>query len=75
MLSRFIISINRSYPVSEAESITDLAIEKFKKHPDVVVGIELSGEPTIGKFQDFVPALTRARNAGLKVKNIRFITP
>lgn len=67
MVSRFIISINRSYPVSEAETITDLAIQSYKKYPDVVVGIELSGEPTVGKFLDFVPSLTRARDAGLKV--------
>ncbi|XP_063823875.1 adenosine deaminase-like protein isoform X1 [Ostrinia nubilalis] len=67
MLSRFIISINRSYPVAEAEAIAELAIASYKKYPDVVVGLELSGEPTIGKFQDFVPALTRAREAGLKI--------
>ncbi|CAH2091744.1 unnamed protein product [Euphydryas editha] len=63
----FIISINRSSPKNEVEMITDLAIEYHKKYPDLVVGIELSGNPAVGKFSHFLPALTRSREAGLKV--------
>lgn len=67
MISRLIISINRSSPVLEAEEITSLAIDFFKSHPDVVVGIEISGNPNVGKFEEFIPSLTKARRAGLKV--------
>lgn len=67
ILSRLIISINRSSPLEEAEEITDIAIEYYKKYPDVVVGIEISGNPMVGRFQDFVPALSRARKEGLKI--------
>ncbi|XP_032511838.1 adenosine deaminase-like protein [Danaus plexippus] len=67
IISCLIISINRSRSQSEGDGIADLAIEYHKKYPNLVVGIELSGNPTVGKFQDFVPALQRAREAGLKI--------
>lgn len=67
IISRLIISINRSSPVSEAEEITSLAIDFIKSHPDVVVGVELSGNPNVGKFEEFIPSLLKARVAGLKV--------
>lgn len=67
IITRLIISINRKSPIAEAEEIAALAVEYYKKHPDVIVGIELSGDPMAGTFQSFVPALTKARNAGLKV--------
>ncbi|XP_045763621.1 adenosine deaminase-like protein [Maniola jurtina] len=62
-----IISLNRSSSQRDADIIADYAIEYHAKYPDIVVGIELSGNPAIGNFQDFVPPLTRARNAGLKI--------
>lgn len=49
------------------EEIADIAIERHKIHPDTVVGIELSGNPAVGNFGDFIPALNRARQSGLKV--------
>ncbi|XP_053599684.1 adenosine deaminase-like protein isoform X2 [Plodia interpunctella] len=67
IISRLIISINRTMVTAECDAITDLAIEYHKKYPDIVVGIELSGNPIVGEFQNFLPALTRARDAGLKV--------
>ncbi|XP_013190095.2 adenosine deaminase-like protein [Amyelois transitella] len=67
IISRLIISINRNMLQKESDEIADLAIEYFQKHPELVVGVELSGNPTVGDFQSFVPALTRARDAGLKI--------
>ncbi|GBP03266.1 Adenosine deaminase-like protein [Eumeta japonica] len=58
-------SIERS--ISTAKEITSLAIEYHNSYPDIVLGLELSGDPTIGKFQDFVPFLNQARAAGLKI--------
>ncbi|VVC99721.1 unnamed protein product [Leptidea sinapis] len=65
--SRLIVSINRSSSEKEADKIVKLAIACFKKYPNVVVGIELSGNPAIGRFRDFIYPLVMARNAGLKV--------
>ncbi|XP_047545810.1 adenosine deaminase-like protein [Vanessa atalanta] len=67
IIACLIISINRSSHQQEIDIITDLAIEYHKKYPDLVVGIELSGNPAVGKFQHFVPVLTKAREAGLKI--------
>ncbi|KAJ0179189.1 hypothetical protein K1T71_004901 [Dendrolimus kikuchii] len=67
ILSRLIISINRGSPLKEAEEITDIAIEYKKKYPEVVVGMEISGNPMLGRFQDFIPLLAKARQAGLKI--------
>ncbi|CAK1551621.1 unnamed protein product [Leptosia nina] len=65
--SRLIVSINRTSSIKEAESIAELAISFHKQYPDIIVGIELSGDPNVGRFEDFIPALTSARFAGLKV--------
>ncbi|XP_023951072.2 adenosine deaminase-like protein isoform X2 [Bicyclus anynana] len=67
IISCLIISINRSSTHEDANIIADVAIEYHTKYPDTVVGIELSGNPAVGKFQNFLPALDRARKAGLKV--------
>ncbi|KAL4710332.1 hypothetical protein ACJJTC_011148 [Scirpophaga incertulas] len=67
LVSKYIISIDRRSAISEAEKIINLAIDSHKQHQDVVVGVELSGDPTVGKFSDFLPAFSRAREAGLKV--------
>ncbi|XP_041972711.1 adenosine deaminase-like protein isoform X2 [Aricia agestis] len=67
IIPALIISINRAHTILEAKKIADLAIEFHKKHPNIVVGIELSGNPAVGQFLQFIPILTRARNAGLKV--------
>ncbi|XP_047989712.1 adenosine deaminase-like protein [Leguminivora glycinivorella] len=67
IISKLIISIDRRSTSQSAEETTDLAIEFYQNYPEVVVGIELSGDPTAGQFKDFVPALTRAREAGMKI--------
>ncbi|XP_004927971.1 adenosine deaminase-like protein [Bombyx mori] len=67
IISKLIISINRASQLQEVEEIADIAIERHKIHPDTVVGIELSGNPAVGNFGDFIPALNRARQSGLKV--------
>ncbi|KAI8439978.1 hypothetical protein MSG28_001427 [Choristoneura fumiferana] len=67
IISKLIISIDRRCSPMAAEETSDMAIEFYKSYPDIVVGIELSGDPTAGSFDDFVPALSNARKAGLKV--------
>lgn len=61
------MSIDRKLSVEIVEDITNLAIEYHKKFPNIVVGLELSGNPTVGKFSDIIPYLNKARETGLKV--------
>lgn len=67
IVTRLIVSIDRKLKQAAVKEITDIAIEFYKSHPDVVVGLELSGNPSVGKFCDFEPSLKRARDHGLKV--------
>ncbi|XP_034485871.1 adenosine deaminase-like protein [Drosophila innubila] len=60
-------SINRSEPVEVAEETVALSLELCQNDPDIVVGIDFSGNPSQGKFSDFMPALELARKHGLKL--------
>lgn len=67
MISRFLVSIDRSASVDDAEENVSLAKELFEDGNTFVVGVELGGNPTKNDFRDFEPALANARKAGLKV--------
>ncbi|XP_017088556.2 adenosine deaminase-like protein [Drosophila bipectinata] len=67
ILVKLLPSINRAEPVAAAEETVSLAIEFAKTHPDLVLGIDLSGNPGKGSFADFIPILSRARENGLKL--------
>ncbi|XP_023178859.1 adenosine deaminase-like protein [Drosophila hydei] len=60
-------SINRAEPVDVAEETVALAVELSAIEPDIIVGIDFSGNPNQGKFKDFMPVLNKARNHGLKL--------
>jgi adenosine deaminase len=65
--ARLLLSIGRSFGVQDALSTVDLAVQHSVRNGGVVVGVELSGNPKVGNFETFLPALRRARNAGLPV--------
>jgi adenosine deaminase len=66
MICRFLVSIDRSGSVQEAEENVALAIA-FSQLPDsLVVGVDIGGNPTKNDFRDFELALGKARLAGLK---------
>ncbi|KAH8359968.1 hypothetical protein KR093_009796 [Drosophila rubida] len=60
-------SINRSEPVAVAEETVALATEIAQNEPDIVVGIDFSGNPNQGKFSEFAPVLETARKHGFKL--------
>lgn len=67
---RLLLSIDRSASVAEAEFTVDLAIElssQGRPGHGLVVGVDLSGNPTKGAAEAFLPALRRARQHGLKL--------
>ncbi|XP_013117136.2 adenosine deaminase-like protein [Stomoxys calcitrans] len=67
IIVKLLVSIDRSQGHQVAEEIIDLAIEMRNKYPSLVKGIDLSGNPAIGCFEDFVESLQKAKNAGLKL--------
>ncbi|EDV49824.1 adenosine deaminase-like protein [Drosophila erecta] len=60
-------SINRAEPVAVAEETASLAVELAQAHPNLILGIDLSGNPGKGRFSDFAPILAQARAKGLKL--------
>lgn len=66
-LARLILSLDRRDAPAEHETTVDLALEYVKQGEERIVGIDLSGDPTKGKWADWEPALLRARQGGLKI--------
>ena len=60
---KLLLSINRSETSEQALETAKLAVE-FKDKG--VVGIDLSGNPTVGDYSTFVSALELAKSNGLK---------
>ncbi|XP_046404183.1 adenosine deaminase-like protein [Ischnura elegans] len=64
IIVKLIISIDRKAGVLEAEENLQLAIEAKEIHPDIVVGVDFSGNPAIGAFDGFIPVLEKAHKSG-----------
>jgi len=68
LVSRFLVSVDRSQTVEEAHENVDLAIAFFTHDPDgLVVGVDLGGNPLKQDFSLFEPCFVKARQAGLKI--------
>jgi adenosine deaminase len=65
---RYVISIDRTLSVEEAQDSLALCVEAQKLNPGYIVGIELSGDPRAGSFELLKPVFEQARTEhGLKV--------
>ncbi|KAG8039258.1 hypothetical protein G9C98_003565 [Cotesia typhae] len=62
---KLLVSVNRKNGFKDAEENIKLAIEYYKKYPECVVGIDLSGDPTQGDA--CLNLLKSARDFGLKI--------
>ncbi|XP_074456513.1 N6-Methyl-AMP deaminase isoform X2 [Larus michahellis] len=64
---RLLIAINRRGGPAVAKETVKLAEEFLLSTDGVVVGLDLSGDPTAGHGQDFLEPLSEAKKAGLKL--------
>jgi adenosine deaminase len=62
--ARLLLSIDRREDTAGALETVELAARYMDRG---VVGIDLSGNPTVGEWSTWLPALKRARQLGLKV--------
>lgn len=65
---KLLISVNRREGRAEAKENIAEAVSACAAYPDVVVGVDLSGNPSCGKVEeDLLPLFREARVSGLKV--------
>uniref|UniRef100_I3JP17 N6-Methyl-AMP deaminase n=1 Tax=Oreochromis niloticus TaxID=8128 RepID=I3JP17_ORENI len=64
---RFLVAIDRRNGTEVALETVNLAEEFMLSSDGLVVGIDLSGDPTVGHGKDLLPALQKAKNSGLKL--------
>ncbi|XP_070762947.1 N6-Methyl-AMP deaminase isoform X1 [Enoplosus armatus] len=64
---RFLVAIDRRNGTEVAMETVKLAEEFMLSSDGLVVGLDLSGDPTVGHGKDLLPALQRAKNCGLKL--------
>lgn len=62
---KLLLSIDRAQSVPSAEEIVDLAVGFSKEYPDILKGVDLSGNPNKGKFADFLNVLSKAKQSNL----------
>ena len=67
IIVKLIISINRKEGLSAAKENLALILKFSKAHPDIVKGVDFSGDPNFGKFSDYRELLQEARGNGLKL--------
>jgi adenosine deaminase len=67
IIVKLLISIDRKMGALEGSENVDLAINWFMKYPELVVGLDLSGDPRQGSHEWIIPLLARAREHGLQI--------
>ncbi|TEA28793.1 hypothetical protein DBR06_SOUSAS24510052 [Sousa chinensis] len=66
-LEEYLISVDRRGGPSVAKETVKLAEEFFLSTEDTVLGLDLSGDPTVGQAKDFLEPLLEAKKSGLKL--------
>nr|XP_045013187.1 adenosine deaminase-like protein isoform X2 [Jaculus jaculus] len=64
---RYLMAIDRKGGPKVARETVKLAEEFFLSTKDIVLGLDLSGDPTAGQANDFLEPLLEAKKAGLKL--------
>jgi adenosine deaminase len=70
LLVKLVLSVDRSQGLSKAfetmRIIEEVGLFDPQTHDQVIVGLDFSGNPLGGRFEDFVSVFHRARELGLK---------
>ncbi|XP_047453138.1 adenosine deaminase-like protein [Mugil cephalus] len=64
---RFLVAIDRRNGTEVAMETVKLAEDFMLSSDGLVVGLDLSGDPTVGHGKYLIPALQKAKNSGLKL--------
>ncbi|MBN3289589.1 ADAL protein, partial [Polypterus senegalus] len=64
---RFLLAIDRRHGPAVAMDTVKMAEDFSLLSNGIVVGLDLSGDPMAGHGKDYIPALQRAKNVGLKL--------
>ncbi|XP_039769809.1 adenosine deaminase-like protein isoform X4 [Ornithorhynchus anatinus] len=64
---RYLMAVDRRGGPAVARETVKLAEEFFLSTDDTVLGLDLSGDPTVGHGEDFFEPLLQAKKAGLKL--------
>ncbi|XP_048828990.1 adenosine deaminase-like protein isoform X1 [Brienomyrus brachyistius] len=64
---RFLVAVDRRNGAEVAMETVKLAEDYMLASDGLVVGMDLSGDPNVGHGKDFLPALQKAKNCGLKL--------
>ncbi|XP_053451728.1 adenosine deaminase-like protein isoform X2 [Nycticebus coucang] len=64
---RYLMAVDRGGGPSVAKETVKLAEEFFQSTEGIVLGLDLSGDPTVGQAKDFLEPLLEAKKAGLKL--------
>ncbi|CAG9858032.1 unnamed protein product [Phyllotreta striolata] len=65
ILVKLILSIDRSQDAQTARESLDVILKMKEKHPEIIKGLDLSGNPSVGNFD--VNLFEKARRSGLKI--------
>lgn len=63
--AKLIVSLNRAEEIASSSENIDLLIEFRRRHPTIVCGVDLSGNPACKRFKQFEPLLERAKHEGI----------
>jgi adenosine deaminase len=67
ILAKLMVSVDRQQGQESASETLDAVLAAHYQNPKLIVGLDLSGDPTKGLLTDYLPILAHARNAGLKI--------
>ncbi|KAK4884272.1 hypothetical protein RN001_000543 [Aquatica leii] len=62
---KLLLSINRGHCLKESEETLNLILEMHELYPDIIKGVDLSGNPNVGIFSEAM--FIKARKSGLKI--------
>lgn len=67
ILVKLLISIDRKYGEEDARENVLLTRKWLAKYPDVIVGLDVSGDPRLGSYEWIIPVLQSARHQGISI--------